>query len=68
MGWSPPCPPPGDGAHRYVFQVYALDRKLDLKPAADYPELERAMKGHVLAAGEVVGRYQRHEGARPAGM
>jgi phosphatidylethanolamine-binding protein (PEBP) family uncharacterized protein len=46
-------------AHRYIFKVYALDAELDLKPGATKEELERAMKGHVLAQGELMGKYGR---------
>jgi Raf kinase inhibitor-like YbhB/YbcL family protein len=57
-GYNGPCPPPGK-PHRYYFKVYALDVKLDLKPGANKKELESAMKGHVLAQGEYMGRYGR---------
>lgn len=43
--------------HRYFFKLYALDAKLDLKAGANRRELERAMKGHVLAEGELMGTY-----------
>ena len=50
-----PCPP--SGTHRYFFKIFALDTKLDLKPGARRAELDTAMHGHVLAQGELMGRY-----------
>ncbi len=58
IGYNGPCPPPGK-AHHYHFKVYALDKELGLKPGSGRDELEREMKGHVLAWGELVGLYQR---------
>jgi Raf kinase inhibitor-like YbhB/YbcL family protein len=52
-----PCPP--YGIHRYYFKVYALDAPLNLKPDAGRNELEKAMEGHILGYGELVGRYKR---------
>ena len=52
-----PCPP--YGIHRYYFKVYALDTPLTLTPDAGRNELEKAMQGHVLGFGELVGRYKR---------
>ena len=46
-------------SHRYFFKVYALDAKLDLRAGANRDELERAMRGHVLAQGELRGKYGR---------
>ena len=57
-GYGGPCPPPGK-PHRYFFKLYALDSKLNLKAGVIKPEVERAMKGHVLAEAEVIGRYRR---------
>jgi len=57
-GYGGPCPPPG-GAHRYFFKLYALDAVLDLKPGATKKELLKAMEGHVLAEGQLMGTYQR---------
>lgn len=57
-GYNGPCPPPGK-PHRYYFKLYALDAKLDLKPGATKREVEAAMKGHILAQGEWMGRYGR---------
>jgi Raf kinase inhibitor-like YbhB/YbcL family protein len=56
-GYKGPCPPPG--THRYSFKVFALDRELDLRGGAKRGQLDAAMKGHVIAQGELVGRYAR---------
>ncbi len=53
-----PCPP--SGTHRYFFKLYALDTKLTLAPATTKTALERAMTGHILARGELMGTYRRH--------
>ena len=58
IGYGGPCPPPGP-AHRYFFKLYALDAKLSLKPGATKAEIERAMKGHVLAEAQLIGKYGR---------
>ena len=52
-----PCPPPG--THRYSFKIFALDRELDLRAGAKRSQLDAAMKGHVIAQGELLGRYAR---------
>lgn len=57
-GYGGPCPPKGP-AHRYFFKVYALDIELTLAPGATKKNLEKAMKGHILAQSELVGRYGR---------
>lgn len=56
-GYGGPCPPVG--THRYYFRIYALDTLVDLKPGAGKAGLLRAMKEHLLAEGELMGRYQR---------
>ena len=58
IGYGGPCPPPGK-PHRYVFKLYALDRKLGLAAGATKPELLKAMKGRVLAQAELIGTYKR---------
>lgn len=58
MGYTGPCPPPGR-PHRYQFTVYALDSRLDLTAGVAKTQLLTAMQGHVLAQGELSGRYQR---------
>jgi hypothetical protein len=57
-GYGGPCPPPGK-AHRYFFRLYALDSMLNLKAGAHRAEVDRAMKGHVLAQAELLGMYGR---------
>ena len=52
-----PCPPSGE--HRYFFKVYALGETLDISPSSDKKALEKAIKGKVLAQGELIGKYSR---------
>jgi Raf kinase inhibitor-like YbhB/YbcL family protein len=52
-----PCPP--WGTHRYFFKVYALDAELELKLDSDKKDVEKAMQGHILARGELIGLYRR---------
>jgi Raf kinase inhibitor-like YbhB/YbcL family protein len=58
IGYGGPCPPPGK-PHRYFFKLYALDAKLNLKAGAAKAEVEKAMQEHILAQGELMGRYGR---------
>ena len=57
VGYEGPCPP--RGMHRYFFKIYALDAMLSLKPGVTKKELLKAMQGHVLAEGVLMGTYQR---------
>jgi len=52
------CPPPGS-PHHYHFRVYALDTTLALRSGATESAFEAAIKGHVLASGELVGTFRR---------
>ncbi len=58
IGYGGPCPPPGK-PHRYFFKLYAVNAKLDLKPGVSRSELEAAIKGHVLAEAQYMGKYGR---------
>jgi len=54
-GYGGPCPP--SGTHRYFFKLYALDEMLAISPGASKGELEKAMVGHILAQGELMGTF-----------
>lgn len=54
-----PCPPPGDGPHRYFFTVFALSSPLGLVPNATAAEVRAAAQGETKAAGTLLGRYER---------
>ena len=56
-GYLGPCPP--SGVHRYYFKVYALDSKLNIESGITKEQLLKAMGGHVLAEGQLMGTYKR---------
>jgi len=56
-GYGGPCPP--IGRHRYFHKLYALDTLLGDLGRADKAKVEQAMRGHVLAAAELIGTYQK---------
>lgn len=58
LGYGGPCPPQGK-PHRYFFKIYALDRPVGLQPGATKQDLLKAVEGHVLAEGQLMGTYQR---------
>lgn len=55
--WGGPCPP--EGEHRYYFRLYALDTELDLSEGASRSDVDSAMDGHIIAAAELMGKYER---------
>jgi len=57
FGWVSPCPP--SGTHRYIFKIYALDKKLGLKEGANKSVVEKAMEGHIMDKAELTGLYKR---------
>ncbi len=57
IGYGGPCPP--GGTHRYYFKLYALDTMLNLEPGATKDQLLKAMEGHILDSGELMGKYKR---------
>jgi Raf kinase inhibitor-like YbhB/YbcL family protein len=58
IGYMGPCPPKGK-PHHYMFELYALDGMLGLKPGSTRADLENAMQGHILAQGLLMGTYSR---------
>ena len=58
-GYQPPCPPPGATPHHYIFEIYALDTKLDLMPGSPRADLLKAMDGHVVGKATYFGLYGR---------
>ena len=56
-GYIGPCPP--DREHRYFFRLYALNISLQGKNFKDRAAVEAAMKGHILAQAELMGRYEK---------
>ena len=57
IGYGGPCPP--SGTHRYFFKIYALDSELPLKAGATKAELMKAMEGHIVLQGQLMGTYRR---------
>ncbi len=57
LGYGGPCPP--GGTHRYFFKLYALDTELNLDNGVTKAQLVEAMKGHILAEGQLMGKYKR---------
>ena len=58
-GWLPPDPPTGHGAHRYAFQLYALDYIPQLEAGSGRSAVIDAIKGHLIAKGLLIGTYER---------
>ena len=58
IGYGGPAPPKGK-PHRYFFKLYALDTDLTGLSNPAKADLERAMKGHVVDSGELMGTYQK---------
>ena len=57
--YLPPDPSPGHGAHRYAFQILAVDRRADFSDAPGRGDLVDALRRRVLAAGCLIGTYER---------
>lgn len=59
-GYGGPCPP-GGKPHRYIFLLYALDKKLGLAAGETRQQVESAMRSHIVASGRLIGTYGRGE-------
>ncbi len=58
-GWIPPAPPPGHGEHFYYFQLFALDKSMQLEPGLSRAELLGKIDEHILEQARLVGIYSR---------
>ena len=58
-GWLPPDPPPGHGVHRYAFQVFALNIKIDFSDTPGREEVFDVIESHAIASGCLIGTYER---------
>ena len=65
-GWLPPDPPPGHGEHRYAFQVFALAEGAGFSASPGRQELFDAIRERAIAAGCLIGIYERPQPARVA--
>jgi len=57
-GWFGMAPPPGHGPHRYYFQMFALDRRIEFGPEADLEDLVHVLKAGTLAKGLLIGTFE----------
>ena len=57
LGYGGPCP--SGGTHRYFFRIYALDALLALESGSTKAQLVDSMRGHILAEGQMMGKYKR---------
>lgn len=58
-GWGGPCPPEGEGPHRYLFALYATDAPLGLGKDSSPDEVRAALSDHAIARGTLTGRFGR---------
>jgi Raf kinase inhibitor-like YbhB/YbcL family protein len=62
VGWTPPCPPPGDPPHHYVWTVFALRDATGLKAGAQPEDVVGAVSEGALASGAITATYSRGPG------
>lgn len=56
VAYDGPMPP--SGKHRYFFKLYALDSTINVSSNPTKEMVENAMKGHILAEGQLMGTYE----------
>ena len=59
IGWSGPCPPPGDEPHEYRITIYALNQQLELADGTPARDLLDNVETVAIASTDVVGIYGR---------
>ena len=52
VGYFPPCPVGGE--HRYIFTVYAIDKKLNLKEKSTFWKVKKVVRNHIIQSAELV--------------
>lgn len=57
-GWRGMAPPAGHGPHRYYFQMFALDRRIEFGPEAGLEDLVHVLKAGTLAKGLLIGLFE----------
>ena len=62
-GWLPPDPPPGHGAHRYAFQLFALSGAHEFSGTPGRDEVLTALQATAIASGCLIGTYERADGS-----
>ena len=55
--WLLPRLAEDDGRHRFVFQLFASDTAIDLRPGASRDDLLSALEGHVTGAAILTGAF-----------
>jgi hypothetical protein len=58
LGYGGPCPPPGP-AHRYFYKIFAVDIEPVLSAGGSKADVMQAIDGHIVAEGQLMGRYGR---------
>jgi hypothetical protein len=56
-GYQPPCPPAGARPHHYIFELFALNTKIDLAAGSSRADLLKAMEGHVIGKASYMGIF-----------
>lgn len=59
IGWTGPCPPGGDSAHRYEFTLFALGQPLEIAPESPASDVIEAIEGGALDRTSAIGEYER---------
>lgn len=57
-GWAGPLPPRSHGSHDYVFQMFAVDEKLDLPASFGLDDVLAALPGHLVDRAMLTGTYE----------